>query len=513
MTFLSANDPAYKRRLNLSDTSMPMDDKPVTGMVMGPDGRAYLVERGLRDVQQYAGQEGETQYSGGTDDWLWRDQKTGQEHYLSDYADKGVKLYDTSPQALQSLLDREGRGVFNRGGSKDGAWISSMSDADPNKYAGATSYFDVAEQADDADSLGYLHRINPGVRQQIFDAAGYSGGLPGMSPEDVARIERAMYKIDPMSFGGGFSEAGGDMGMDPSVGFGQASMGGVDPILGRATANPMGSYFRNIENLKWSPEFGLYNDGSAGFVKRKKQTALQQGMPFIAAAAALMGGAALLGPAMAAGAGGAGGAIGTGAELGFGGMLADAGVTSGALEGLGGTVFSGGELFANGALNLTENAYANSAITGALKNAAMSGITGNDITAKGLIGGALTGAASPFISDTLKGMDVTGTLNKTLTGAATGALGAGINGGDALKGAVTGGVGGAVGGMTGSGLLGAGASYLAGNAMNQSQAANNAVTASTQAVANTPAAAAQSGTATKQPTNFSIGQLSREIWG
>lgn len=510
MAFVSYNDPVM-RRISAARHQYADDQPyktPPPGLVMMPDGRAFLVEKGLRGATQFSGQEGEEQYEGGTDDWMWRDQKTGQEHYLSDYLSQGAKLYDTSEGGLSSLLEREGRGVFNRGGHKQGDWGASMYNLDPSQVSGSQNYWDTAEMADDADSLGYLTRINPTARKQIFDAAGVSmpANTSALSSDDIAKLERTMYKIDPMSFGGGYT---GEMG---NALYGQASMGGVDPLYGRRTANPMGEYFKNPENLKFDPNYGLYNDGSAGFVKRKKQSALEQGMPFIMAAAALMGGAALLGPAMAGGAGSAG-AVGTGAELGFGGMLADAGVTSGALEGLGGTVFSGGELFANGALNLTENAYANSAITGALKNAAMSGITGNDITAKGLIGGALTGAASPFISDTLKSMDVTGTLNKTLTGAATGALGAGINGGDALKGAVTGGVGGAVGGMTGSGLLGAGASYLAGNAMNQSQAANNAVTASTQAVANTPAAAAQSGTTTKQPTTFSIGRLSREIWG
>lgn len=463
MTFLSYNDPAYRQRLNLSDTSLPMDDKPTPGLVTTPDGRAFLVEKGLRGATQYAGQEGATQYEGGTEDWMWRDPKTGQEHYLSDYADNGAKLYDTSESSIEALREREGRGVLDRGGFDRGAWVGGMTGADPNQLAGATTYWDVAEQADDADSLGYLTRINPTVRKQIFDAAGTTmpAGLNKLSADDIAKLERTMYKIDPMSFGGHHGTSDFEQWTT-----GQASMGGVDPLYGRRTASAAGEYFKNPENLKFSPEFGLYNDGSAGFVGRPKKSALQQGMPFIAAAAALMGGAAL--GAFGAEAAGAS-TLGTGAELGYGNLLVDSAAAPSA------TALNGGSLFANGALNLTGNPFVDSALTSMGKNVGVSAITGRPITAQGVLTSGALGAASPFISQTLGDAGVTGTMNRGLTGATTGGLGALLGGGNVVNGAVSGGLGGTVAGMTGSPVLGAGAGLTLGRLLNNNDVTNAAI--------------------------------------
>lgn len=442
MTFLSYNDPAYRQRLNLSDTSLPMDDKPTPGLVMTPDGRAFLVEKGLRGATQYAGQEGATQYEGGTEDWMWRDPKTGQEHYLSDYADKGAKLYDTSENSIEALREREGRGVLDRGGHKQGNWGASMFNLDPNQVSGSHNYWDTAEMADDADSLGYLTRINSTVRKQIFDAAGVSmpAKISDLSGDDVAKLERTMYKIDPMSFGGGYTaEMSNEM-------YGQASMGGVNPRYARRTASAAGEYFKNPENLKFDPNYGLYNDGSAGFVGRPKISALKQGMPFIAAAAALMGGAAL-------------GAFGAEASM------AGAGATSGS------TTIPG----ITGSLNITGNKIVDSALTSMGRNAIISGATGRPITAQGVLTSGALGAASPFISQTLGDAGVTGVVNRGLTGATTGGLGALLGGGNVVNGALSGGLGGTVAGMTGRPVLGAGAGLTLGRLLNNNDVTNAAI--------------------------------------
>lgn len=322
-----------------------------------------------------------------------------------------------------------------------GAGSADVRDQDAINYAariGDKNLMDMAlgSGMSEGDAKRAIAAINANKQALQADNAGIVDVWKNNVGVDLEGLKNAMFK--PVVLGdmydnetvreGMYGNAGGASGFVTGL--------GVRPEDADGVKQKYGGGFRDYSNLKWSPEYGLYNDNyfnQVGEVDTKGQGAMLIpmviGMLAGGAATGALGGSGVAAPVATAegfGAGLGAAELGTGAELGFGVGLGDAATASGAgqaaLTGAIPTVegtSSLGSLFS--APNITGNPLVDNALYGAGRGALNSAVSGRDPLSGALSGGIGGGFSSGF-SDVLSGMGITGDANSALTGIGRGAL-------------------------------------------------------------------------------------------